>query len=121
MNLRSLLQDILSEVSSKIISFQMELHLLITLVRSSDYFRFIESLRTSIMASQITSPRSETMKYNMPELWDPVMRRIREFAHQIRKIRSSRENGFPLRASEMRELSHHAKPHILPMYTKHGK
>ena len=52
MNLRSLLQDILSEGSSKIISFQMELHLLITLVRSSDYFSFIESLRTCIMASQ---------------------------------------------------------------------
>ena len=54
MILRSLLQDILSEVSSKIIGFQMELHLLITLVRSSDYFRFIESLRTCIMASQST-------------------------------------------------------------------
>ena len=36
MNLRSLLQDTLSEVSSKIISFQMELHLLITWIRSSD-------------------------------------------------------------------------------------
>ena len=52
MNLRSLLQDLLNEVSSNIISFQMELHLLITWVRSSDYFRFIESLRTCIMASQ---------------------------------------------------------------------
>ena len=52
MNLRSLLQDILNEVSSRIISFQMRLHLLITLVRSSEYFRFIESLRTCIMASQ---------------------------------------------------------------------
>ena len=51
MNLRSLLQDILNEVSSRIISFQMRLHLLITLVRSSEYFRFIESLRTCIMAS----------------------------------------------------------------------
>ena len=30
----------------------MELHLLITLVTSSEYFRFIESLRTCIMASQ---------------------------------------------------------------------
>ena len=52
MNLGSLLQDILSEVSSRIISFQMRLHLLITLVKSSEYFRFIESLRTCIMASQ---------------------------------------------------------------------
>ena len=51
MNLRSLLQDILSEVSSRIISFQMRLHLLITLVKSSEYLRFIESLRTCIMAS----------------------------------------------------------------------
>ena len=51
MNLRSLLQDILKEVSSRIISFQMRLHLLITLIRSSEYFRFIESLRTCIMAS----------------------------------------------------------------------
>ena len=54
MNLRSLLQDILSEVSSRIISFQIRLHLLITLVKSSEYFRFIESLRTCIMASQST-------------------------------------------------------------------
>ena len=37
-----------------IISFQMRLHLLITLVRSSEYFRFIEFLRTCIMASQST-------------------------------------------------------------------
>ena len=36
MNRRSLLQDILKEVSSKIISFQMELHLLITWTESSD-------------------------------------------------------------------------------------
>ena len=36
MNLRSFLQDILSEVSSKIVSFQMELHLLITWAESSD-------------------------------------------------------------------------------------
>ena len=52
MNLRSLLQDILSEVSSRIISFQLSLHLLITSVKSSEYFRFLESLRTCIMASQ---------------------------------------------------------------------
>ena len=51
MDLRSLLQDILSEVSPKIINFQIELHLVITWVRSSDYFRVIESLRTCIMAS----------------------------------------------------------------------
>ena len=31
----------------------MRLHLLITLVKSSEYFRVIESLRTCIMASQI--------------------------------------------------------------------
>ena len=54
MDLRSLLQDILSEVSPKTINFQIELQLLITWVRSSDYFRFIESLRTCIMASQST-------------------------------------------------------------------
>ena len=52
MDLRGLLQDILNEVSSRIISFQMRLHLLYILVRSSEYFRFIESLRTCIMASQ---------------------------------------------------------------------
>ena len=52
MDLRSLLQDILGEVSSKIISFQMELQLLIIWAMSSDYSRFIESLRTCIMASQ---------------------------------------------------------------------
>ena len=62
MNLRSLLQDILGEVSSRIISFQMRLHLLIILIRSSEYFRFIESLRTCIMASQryIYSPQHDT-------------------------------------------------------------
>ena len=52
MNRGSLVQDILDEVSSRIISFQIRLHLLITLVKSSEYFRFIESLRTCIMASQ---------------------------------------------------------------------
>ena len=36
MNLRSLLQDILSEVSSKTISFHMELQLLIFWAESSD-------------------------------------------------------------------------------------
>ena len=46
--------DILNEVFSRIISFQMRLQLLISLVRSSEYFRFIESLRTCIMASQST-------------------------------------------------------------------
>ena len=52
MNQRSLLQDILSEVSSRKISFQMRLHLLITLVKSSEFFKFVESLRTCITASQ---------------------------------------------------------------------
>ena len=54
MNLRRLLQNILNEVSSRIISFQIELHLLITWARSSSYFKFKESLRTCIMASQST-------------------------------------------------------------------
>ena len=39
MDLRSLLQDVLSEVSSEVISFQIELHSLITWVRSSDVFQ----------------------------------------------------------------------------------
>ena len=39
MDLRSLLQDVLSEVSSEIISFQTELHSLSTWVRSSDLFQ----------------------------------------------------------------------------------
>ena len=52
MDLRSLVQDILSEVSPKISNFQIELDLLITWVRSSVYIRFIESLRTCTMASQ---------------------------------------------------------------------
>ena len=63
MDLRSLLQDILTEVSSKIISFQMELHSLITLVRSSDYFRFIESLRTCIIESQSTGNLKNKITY----------------------------------------------------------
>ena len=39
MDLISLLQEILGEVSSKIISFQIELHLIITWVKSSDIFQ----------------------------------------------------------------------------------
>ena len=39
MGLRRLLQDVLGEVSSKVISFQIELHLLITLVKSSGLFQ----------------------------------------------------------------------------------
>ena len=54
MNLRSLLQDILNGVSSRLISFQMKLRLLITLVGSTDYFRLIESLMTCIMYYGIT-------------------------------------------------------------------
>ena len=54
MNLRSVLQDILNEVSSIKISFQLELHLLITWARRSSYFKFKESLRTCIKASQST-------------------------------------------------------------------
>ena len=53
MNRGSLVQDILNEVSSRIISFQIRLHLQITLGKSSEYFRFIESLRTCIMASHM--------------------------------------------------------------------
>ena len=58
--MRSLLQDILSEVSPKIINLQRELHLLITWDRSSDYFSIIESLRTCIMASQRWLPNFQT-------------------------------------------------------------
>ena len=36
MNLRSLSQEVLSEVSSEVISFQLELHSLINWVKSSD-------------------------------------------------------------------------------------
>ena len=39
MDLRSLLQDVMSEVSSEVISFQIELHSLITWVRSSGKFQ----------------------------------------------------------------------------------
>ena len=39
MDLRSLLQDVSSEVSSEVISFQIELHSLIAWVRSSDLFQ----------------------------------------------------------------------------------
>ena len=61
MNLRSLLQDILSEVSSRIISFQMRLPLLITLEKSSEYFRLVESLRTCIMASHISTGNAKNV------------------------------------------------------------
>ena len=39
MDVRSLLQDVLSEVSSKVISFQRELHPLISWVKSSGLFQ----------------------------------------------------------------------------------
>ena len=39
MDLRSLLQDVSSEVSSKVISFQIELHPIITWVKSSGLFQ----------------------------------------------------------------------------------
>ena len=39
MDLRSLVQDIFGEVSSEVISFQLELHSLITWVKSSDLFQ----------------------------------------------------------------------------------
>ena len=39
MGLRSLLQDVLREVSSKVISFQIELHSFITWVKSSGLFQ----------------------------------------------------------------------------------
>ena len=39
MDLRSFLQDVLSEVSSEVISFLIELHSIITWVRSSDLFQ----------------------------------------------------------------------------------
>ena len=52
MDLRSLSQYLLSEVSSEVIGFQIELHSLITWLRIQVYFKIIESLRTCIMASQ---------------------------------------------------------------------
>ena len=39
MDLRSFLQDVISEDSSEVISFHIELHSLITWVRSSDLFQ----------------------------------------------------------------------------------
>ena len=39
MDLKSLLQDVLSEVSSEVISFQIELHSLISWVKSSGLFQ----------------------------------------------------------------------------------
>ena len=54
MNLRSLLQDVLSEVSSKVISFRIELHPLITWVKSSGLFqdyRIFEDMRHGIKTS----------------------------------------------------------------------
>ena len=60
MNLRSLLQDTLSEVS-KIIIFQMELHLLFTLVRSSEYFRIHASWH-HIMVSHYDCARQHNLR-----------------------------------------------------------
>ena len=63
MNRGSLVQNILDEVSSRIISFQIRLHLLITLVKSSESFRFIESLRTCIMASHESTIRARKTQW----------------------------------------------------------
>ena len=54
MKQEDLIQDLLNEVSSRIIDFWIQLDLLISSVKSSDYFRSIKSLRTCIMASQST-------------------------------------------------------------------
>ena len=51
--MRSLLQDVLSEVSSKLISFQIDFHLLITWVKDSGLFqdyRIFEDMRHGIAA-----------------------------------------------------------------------
>ena len=56
MDLRSLLQDVLSEVSSKVISFQIELHPLITWIKSSDLFqdyRIFEDMHHGITQFQL--------------------------------------------------------------------
>ena len=54
MDLRSLLQDVFSEVSSKVISFQIELHLLITWVKSSGLFQDYRIFEDMRHASQST-------------------------------------------------------------------
>ena len=51
MDLRSLLQDVLGEVFSKVISFQIELHLIITWVKAPGLFqdyRIFEDMRHGI-------------------------------------------------------------------------
>ena len=58
MDLRSLLHDVLSEVSSKVISFQIELHPLITWVKSSGLFqdyRIFEDMHHGITLSYTTN------------------------------------------------------------------
>ena len=61
MDLRSLSQDILSEVSSEVISFQIELHSLISWVKSSGLFqdyRIFEDMHHGITLSKsIVVPR----------------------------------------------------------------
>ena len=56
MDLRSLLQDVLSEVSSEVISFQIELQSLNTWVKSSGLFqdyRIFEDMHHGITCSSI--------------------------------------------------------------------
>ena len=51
MDLRSLLQDVLSEVSSEVISFQIEIHSIITWVKSSGLlqdYRIFEDMHHGI-------------------------------------------------------------------------
>ena len=45
MDLRSLLQDVLGEVSSKVLSFPIELHLIITWVKGSGLFQDYRSFQ----------------------------------------------------------------------------
>ena len=68
MDLRSLLQDVLSEVSSEVISFHIELHSLITWVKSSGLFqdyRIFEDMHHGITIHQ----EFEKNKNYMYALW----------------------------------------------------
>ena len=66
MNLRSFLKDVLSEVSSKVISFQIELHQIITWIMSSGLFqdhRIFEDMRHGITINRDIERKKQNYIY----------------------------------------------------------
>ena len=79
MDVRSLLQDVLSDVSSKVFSFQIELDLLISWVKSSGLFqdyRIFEDMHHGITLVYLKTSKNEKLRF-FSKLF-PVCRKIQK-------------------------------------------